>query len=163
MAGRPCTVCRHKDRREIEAAAATGKSTRSISMDFGVSEQSITRHLKGHAIRSMEKAAMASGARDLAAGLGLNEEVIDLQSRTLAILTKAEKSADTFGTALAAIREARGNLELLGKFTGKLRPESQVNVLVTSPDWLAMRERIAAALEPYPDALAAVREAIAGE
>lgn len=108
----------------------------------------------------MEKAALAIGMRDLAAGLGLNEEVIDLQARTLAILTRAEKQAKTHTRALLAIREARANLELLGKFTGKLRPDSQVNVLVTSPDWLAMRERIAAALSPYPEAREAVLKAM---
>ena len=160
MAGRPCTVCGHKDRREIEAAAARGEKARSISVDYAVSERALARHLSAHAVRSMEKALVAAGIRDLAAGIGLNEEVTELQARTLAILTKAEKSARTFGVAIGAIREARLNLELLGKFTGKLRPESQVNVLVTSPDWLALRERIAVALEPYPDALAAVQEAI---
>lgn len=111
----------------------------------------------------MEKAAVAIGMRDLAAGLGLNEEVINLQERTLAILTRAEKQAKTHTRALLAIREARANLELLGKFTGKLRPDTQVNVLVTSPDWLAMRERIASALGPYPDARAAVMKALADE
>jgi len=110
----------------------------------------------------MERAAFAVGTRDLAAGIGLNEEAVDLQARTLAILATAEK-AKQLPVALMAIREARGNLELLGKFTGKLRPETQVNVLVASPEWLALRERLADALEPYPDALAAVQEAIGGE
>lgn len=163
MAGRPCTVCHHKDRREIEAAAAKGQNARSISMDFDVDQQAVTRHLKSHALRSMEKALVAAGVRDLAAGLGLNEEIVELQARTLAILTKAEKSAQTYGVAIGAIREARANLELLGKFTGKLKPDTTVNVLVTSPDWLAMRERLADALVPYPEALAAVREAMRGE
>ena len=156
MAGRPCTVCTHRDRRDIEARAAGGDKARSISMDFGISEQALSRHLATHAIRSMEKAAMAAGAKDLAAGLGLNEEVIDLQARTLAILTKAEKSAKTHSRALLAIREARANLELLGKFTGKLKPETQVNVLVASGEWLAFRDRLYATLERFPDALAAV-------
>ena len=52
--------------------------------------------------------------------------------------------------------------ELLGKTRGEIRPE-QVNVLHASPDWLAMRERIADALEPYPDALETVRRAFSGE
>jgi len=162
MAGRPCTVCRHKDRRDIESRAAKGDTARSIASDFAVSERSLQRHLAGHAIRSMEKAAVASGARDLAAGLGLNEEVADLQDRTLAILTKAEKTAKTHGRALAAIHEARLNLELLGKFTGKLKPETQVNVLVM-PEWVSLRDRVLDALEPYPEALAAVLGAVDGK
>lgn len=160
MAGRPCTVCNHPKRREIELAAARGASARSISLDFGVTDQSLGRHMKAHASRAIEKAAAAAGIRDLASGLGLNEEMVSLQDRTLEILARAEKDSKTLSVAVGAIREARCNLELLGKLTGKLRPDTQVNVLVTSPDWLAMRERIASALEPYPEARADVLRAI---
>lgn len=140
-------------------AAVKGDTPGAISARFpNVSAGSVRRHLADHAPRSMEKAALASGAKDLAAGLGLNEEVLDLQARTLAILTRAEKTAKTHSRALLAIREARANLELLGKFTGKLKPDTQVNVLVTSGEWLAFRDRLYATLERFPDALAAVDE-----
>lgn len=52
--------------------------------------------------------------------------------------------------------------ELLGKTRGEIRPD-QVNVLVASPDWLALRERIIGALEAHPAALAAVQEAMYAE
>ena len=68
---------------------------------------------------------------------------------------------------MGAIREARGNLELLGKLTGELRergiqpaPQNTVNVLVTSPEWLKIRNVIARALQPFPEARAAVVEAL---
>ena len=43
----------------------------------------------------------------------------DLHARTLALLTKAEASNDVH-VALPAVREARGNLELLGRLNGSL-------------------------------------------
>lgn len=163
MGGRPCTVCKHPDRRDMEQRVSRGESAQSVASHFDVPARALQRHLASHATRSMEKAAVAIGMRDLASGLGLTEEAAALQDRTLAILTRAEKQAKTHTRALLAIREARANLELLGKFTGKLRPDTQVNVLVTSPDWLAMRERIGAALGPYPEAREAVMKALADE
>jgi hypothetical protein len=124
MAGRPCTVCGHPDRREIEAAAARGDTPSSISQRFAkVSDWSIRRHMADHAPKAMQRAIVAVGGRDLAAGIGLNEEAHALYDRTLAILEEAERTKQ-LPVALLAIREARGNLELLGKFTGKLKPET---------------------------------------
>ena len=145
----------------MEQSVSRGEPAQAVSSRYDVSARALQRHLASHATRSIERAAAAVGMRDLAAGIGLTEDAADLQDRTLAILTRAEKQAKTHTRALLAIREARANLELLGKFTGKLRPDTQVNVLVTSPDWLAMRERIATALGPYPEAREAVLAALA--
>ncbi len=84
-----------------------------------------------------------------------------LQGRTLAILKTAEEQAD-LRTALAAIREARGNLELLGKLAGQLHEqELRIAVVTASPDWLRLRGAILLALDPYPDARLAVVGALA--
>jgi len=107
--------------------------------------------------KAIAAAVAAVSLDELAAGVGLTQAAVDLQRRTLAILTEAEKSK-SLGFAIGAIREARGNLELLGKLTGKLKPDTQVNVLVTSGEWLAFRDRLYATLERFPDALAAVDE-----
>jgi len=158
MAGRPCTVCTGPKKDEVNAAIAAGKSIKSIAATSGHPRTTVRNHAESCVPRSLALAAGAAGLDDLAAGIGLGHAAVDLQRRTLAVLTKAE-TTEQLPVALDAIRTARLNLELLGKLTGKLRPDTQVNVLVTSPDWLAMRERIAIALEPYPEALAAVREA----
>ena len=78
----------------------------------------------------------------------------DLQRRTLRILDSAEKAGDR-RTALAAIREARGNIELLGKLAGELQEGQTVNVVV-SPGWQRVRATVITALLPYPEARAAV-------
>ena len=54
-------------------------------------------------------------------------QVRALQSKTLSILLQAEGAGD-LRTALAAIREARGNVELLAKLSGELDERPVVNL-----------------------------------
>lgn len=138
--GRPCTVCRHPERGEIEAALGRGEPNRRVAARFRLAESSLRRHLAEHAPRTVALADRAVARADLKAGLELTDQMADLQDRTLAILTKAE-DATKLGLALLAIREARGNLELLAKLTGKLRPEVKVDVavLVAHPAFLALK------------------------
>ena len=104
--------------------------------------------------------AQAKEAEMVAHADDLLEQVRDLQVRTFAILEAAEAS-EQHRTALSAIREARGNLELLAKLLGELDDRPTVNVLI-SPEWLELRTVIVGALEPYTDARGAVLRAIEG-
>jgi hypothetical protein len=54
-----------------------------------------------------------------------------------------------------AIREARGNLELLAKLTQQLDTRPTLNLLV-APEWLTVRAVLLEALAAYPEARAAV-------
>jgi hypothetical protein len=103
--------------------------------------------------------AAAARAAEVARGDGLLALVRGLLAKALGILKKAEDSND-YRTALAAIREARGTLELLARLQGELQDTTTVNVLVASPEWLSLRGAILAALEPYPAARAAVAKAV---
>ena len=71
------------------------------------------------------------------------------------------ESAGDLRTALAAISQARGNLELLGKLAGELDDRPVVNLNV-SPEWLELRTVIVGALEPHPEALSTVVGALEG-
>ena len=71
-------------------------------------------------------------------------QVTDLRDRAVAIRGKAEGSED-FRTALGAIREARGCLELLGKLAGQLQDAATINVIVT-PEWQQLQAAVLAAL-----------------
>ena len=77
-----------------------------------------------------------------------------MQGKTLGILLRAEGAGD-LRTVLGAIREARGNVELLAKLSGELDERPVVNLLI-SPEWLELRAVIVGALEPHPEALHAV-------
>jgi hypothetical protein len=88
----------------------------------------------------------------------LLDQVRDLQAHALDILERAEKAGD-LRTALAAISQARGNLELLGKLAGELDERPMVN-LNFSAEWLELRAVIVGALEPHPEARGAVLRAL---
>lgn len=128
---------------------------RSIAQQHGVSPDAVLRHKAEHLPRLLKR---AHDAEDVAQADDLLGQVRDLQARTLAILDKAE-AAGRLGTAVMAIKEARGNLELLAKLLGELDDRPQVNVLVT-PAWVELRGRILVALALYPEARTAVVEAL---
>jgi hypothetical protein len=46
--GRPCHVCRHKDRARIELAVASGRSHNDVAAEFGVSRFALNRHWSNH-------------------------------------------------------------------------------------------------------------------
>ena len=95
-------------------------------------------------------------ARALGAG-GYQVELGILTPRRAAELRDQAEAAGDLRTALAAIREARGNLELLARLLGELQEQQVVNILI-SPQWVTVRAAIVAALAPYPEARLAVSE-----
>ena len=70
------------------------------------------------------------------------------------------KHADPRELALKTAGQLQGQIELLAELLGELDERTQVNVLVASPEWLALRLAILRALEPYPQARLAVVEAL---
>jgi hypothetical protein len=155
---RSCTVCAHPKREEIDRALVEGVSAAEISGRYRtVGERAVRRHRSNHL---PAKLVMAEKAAEVAEADSLLDQVGDLQRRALAILDTAE-AAGELKTALSAIREARGNLELLAKLLGELDERPVVNLNVSS-EWLELRAVIVTALEPHPEALGAVVGALEG-
>jgi len=154
---RTCTICEHPEREAIDRALVGETSNLSLSSLFGVSESAARRH-KGNHLPA--KLAKAHEAEEVALADDLLRQVRALQSKTLSILLRAEGAGD-LRTALSAVREARGNVELLAKLSGELDERPVVNVLV-SAEWLELRAVIVGALEPYRDARESVLRAIEG-
>ena len=153
---RRCSVCTHPDRENIDEALVGATAISAISAKYrDISEDALGRHKANHL---PSKLVMAEKAKEVAQADSLLEQVRDLQGRALAILDQAEMSGD-LRTALGAIREARGNLELLAKLLGELSDAPQVNLNV-SPEWLQIRAVIVTALEPHPEAKNSVLRAI---
>src|SRR5215207_6681275 len=150
---RRCTVCDHPERHSIDEVLVTGAPYRSVAKQFELSESAVyrhkTEHLPAHLLkaREVEEAARADDLLD---------QVRNLQAHALDILERAENAGD-LRTALAAISQARGNLELLGKLAGELTDSPQVNVLVL-PEWTRLRTVLLEALTPYPEARASVAD-----
>ncbi len=102
--------------------------------------------------------AKAKDAVDVAEADSLLSRIEGLYKRTEAILEAAEEDKE-WGTALQAIRECRGNLELLGRVTKELENAPTLN-LTLNPEYLEVRALIVQALEPYPQARLAVADAL---
>ena len=117
---RTCTICGHPKRTEIDTALLRSDSLRNVVEHFSVSIGSLFRHRQRHLPVTI---AHAKEARETEMGENLMEEARRLHARALGILGKAE-AAGQLETALKAIREVRGILELLGKLDGQLEERS---------------------------------------
>jgi len=148
-------VCDHVERHGIDEALVTGAPYRSVAKRFELSESAVYRHKIEHLPAHLLK---AKEVEEVAHADDLLEQVRDLQAHTLDILERAEKAGD-LRIALAAISQARGNLELLGKLAGELDERPVVNLNV-SAEWLELRALIVTALEPHPAAHRAVLRAL---
>jgi hypothetical protein len=155
--GRTCSVCAHPDAFFINEELVLHKqSNRAITRQFGLSKDAVARH-REHIPRLLVQALEAEEASQADDLLG---QVRDLQRRTLAILDGAENDgADERRTALAAIREARSNLELLGRLAGELQEGTQIN-LSLNPEFVEFKTLVLLSLEDYPEAREALARAI---
>jgi hypothetical protein len=152
---RRCTVCDHPEKHGIDEVLISGAPYRSVAKQFELSESAVyrhkTEHLPAHLLR-------ARGAEEVAQADDLLDQVRNLQAHALDILERAEKAGD-LRAALAAISQARGNLELLGKLAGELDERPVTNISITA-EWLKLRAVIVDALNPYSEARGAVLRAL---
>ncbi len=154
---RTCTICEHPNRDEIDHLIINGNTFRHIASQYNFSYRAVKRHKDNHLNKKLAK---AKEVQEVVHANSLLGQVRDLQMRALNILDAAEGSGD-LRTALTAIKETRGCLELLGKLAGELQAGQVVNVLV-SPQWVTLRSVILESLEPFPEARLAVASALEG-
>lgn len=154
----PCTVCSSPSRPDIDRALVAGAVLRSVAQQHGLTVWSVKRHRDAHLPAAL---CQAQEAAELAEADSLLRQVKGLQAKTLQTLLDAEKKGD-HRTVLMAVREARGNLELLAKLLGELQQEGTIN-LVVAPEWVRLRGVIVLALAQYPDAQAALVAALEEE
>src|SRR5829696_5915156 len=111
---RSCPICDHEDLDEINAALASNERIRTIAERWSVRKTALMRHRNEHPPYSAieAKEAEAKEAEDDAPVDELLDQVRDLQERALAALEEAEE-AEELNAALRAIREVKGNLELM--------------------------------------------------
>src|SRR5215213_9087100 len=154
---RTCTVCGHEHRYEIEdILVSRSKPYRDIARRYGVSKDAVGRHVSEGHVSDLIK--LAADAERAARADGLLDRIEALHSRTLAILEATEETNE-HRTALAAIREARSNLELIGEVTKELNRAPTLN-LSLHPQYIEARTLIVEALDPYPQAKEAVVRAL---
>jgi hypothetical protein len=154
---RPCNVCTHDARKEIDEALITRKSFCAVSRTFSIGRDALRRHTKEHLPALLAK---AHAAGEIARADELIDKIKHLQERTERLLDKAELHGK-WHSAFVGVGQYRQNLELLGRLIGELEatPAVQINVLM-SDEWLELRSRIVAALEPHQEAREAVLRAL---
>lgn len=157
---------RHPQGKNIIKRLANGEPNSGILPDFpGITGDDLDyyRDNKLDKILSRSPELKAEIEGDL--GNDTLAEVRSLKTRTMEILDKAELAGD-LKTALLGIREARGCLEAILKAEGRIQEQNiniiQQNVLINNPEWIDLRTKITMALDPFPEAKAAVVDAIHG-
>jgi len=148
---RVCTICSHADRAALDTALVSGEALRGIARRFAVSEDALFRHRSDHIPVSLAKAKDAEAVADADDLLG---QIRELKRVAMHVLARAS-AADDLRTALLGIREARNCVETLLEVEGELDRRPVMNILV-APEWLAVRAALMIALDPFPDARAAV-------
>jgi hypothetical protein len=153
---RVCTVCKHAERESIDRALIDGESLRYVSKQYNVSYTALFRHKRDHLPATM---VQAQEAAEVAHADSLLDQVKQLQVKALKILADAELAGD-LRAAVGAIREARGNIELLAKLTNELPAQPTVNILVM-PEWVALRTKILLWMDAHhPDEKVSLAEAL---
>lgn len=167
--GRPCTVCRSNHRAEIDLALVTCLKTRAIAETYGVSEQALRRHRRRHLSPAQRAAIMTASRPDVidvealakSETTSLLANVVMQRARLFVLLDRAVALND-FKTAVAVEGRVKDNLELVAKLRGQLvqhHTVTRANILLTA-DYTRLRSAVHGALAPYPDARAAVVEAL---
>jgi len=107
-----CTVCRHQQRKEIDAALPHA-SDRGIAGRFNLKHSAVERHRKAHLLPQLARAAKRAelNAERLVVDL-VENHVVTMEQRDDAIAAR-----DRRATA-ALVREVRANSELLGRIVG---------------------------------------------
>ena len=157
-----CTVCQHENVLGIEAELAKKTPIRRIVAKYGASEGSIRRH-RENCMKEKMAIAKVNAEKELETScLPVIQQLRMLQESTLEILRGAK---DEY-ISLKASSEVRKNLELMARLTGEISPNGVtvgvgINLtLETSPEWADVQRRMVEALEPYPEARAAVVAAL---
>jgi hypothetical protein len=153
---RVCTVCDHDEGHSINVALVQRDgSYRTLAARYGLSQTALKRHAADHLPALLVR---AKGAVEVAEAGDLLSRIEALQGRTLALL-EAMEDTDNYGARLGAIREARANLELIGRVTRELESGPTLNLHLNA-EWVELRATIVRALEAHPEARDSVLRAL---
>jgi hypothetical protein len=158
------SITRHEARAQIERDLAIGLPLRRLAKKYGLSKDALHRHRK-KLPPQLRAAMLAQSLRpevDLEAlrtteseGLLVN---LAAQRAKLLLWQDAAASSEQFQVASAISAQVHRNLELVGKLIGEFSQHhisTSVSVLI-SPEYLELRSALLRALQPFPDARAAV-------
>jgi hypothetical protein len=116
---RECTICKHESRHEIDSALVSGiASIRTVSQQYGVSKDALTRHVRsGHIAKKIQKAQIA---RDAVEAENLLSRIQKHQDRFDKLIERVQKTGD-IDWELKVLHGLKEYLDLEGKATGAFR------------------------------------------
>lgn len=162
--GKRCQVCEHPQRAQIELGLARKTSVPALARKFDISKDALYRHRDNHMPPQL-KAALQTAAQPTEIDLeqlrhseseGLLQHLVAQRGR----LYHAQEEAMSLGD-FKAFTQIEGrvtdNLSLTAKLLGDLQTGgTTVNQLIVSPEYVQLRQALLQALQPYPEARAAV-------
>lgn len=156
--GPTCSICKSPMVEEINKRIASHEKLADISREFAVSEDALSRHKDKCIIKALSS---SPNTKDIINGDSLLDQLQKARDKAIDLLDMAIQAGDTkvYGAPSNYLREIREQIKLWAELEGRLASQPTVNVLVL-PEWITLRDRIVAALRPYPEALEAVRDAI---
>jgi hypothetical protein len=147
-----CTVCNHPRRPEIDAALAAGAPSTRLAALFNLSHDALQRHRASHLPDSLASTPGAEGPTPPPASL--LDQVRALQAMTLISIRTAMANGDV-RSVFSGVRAARANIELIARLLAQ-HGDAAAPDLARHPEWIALREALAEALAPFPEASSAV-------
>jgi hypothetical protein len=162
-----CRVCRHPERARIELLRISGVGLSTVAAQFGISTDSVWRHMSHH-VSEHDKAAYLADvpiAEMVARAADEGVSLLDFFKIVRGVLMQQFQLAaavnDRHATASLAGR-LNETLGLIGKLTGellKLAPGTVTNntaIFVNSPAFADLQSMLIRRLAIHPEALAAV-------
>src|ERR671932_1055967 len=144
---RPCTICTHEQRNEIERAVVLQTRYRKIATLYSVSESAISRHVRDHVLPYMARIREAERMKRAAT---LVDRLDEITSETRAILrTARDEGGPADDRALRAIKRLERQLELEAKILEVIKSAPTVNI-VNSPQWVAIENVTFEVLKNHP-------------
>jgi len=158
--GRTCTVCGHKDVEEINKQLLSGPPLRTIAAQFNLTKTSLIRHRESHIPDLLLKSNDIQNITSADALLARLEE----EAGFVRDMREAASAEGDIELALKAVDRALKCVDLYAKIRGLIQTQPQVNLqqvnIYDNPEWVELRTLIITALDPYPEARAAVVHAI---
>lgn len=154
---RNCSVCMHPKVEAINLALLSGSlPLRRIADKYGVSVGAVHRH-KQHIQPLKEEVIEVSDPS------AVMRQIQELNQRADLLYRSAVQANDRLNT-VRALKELREILSLYARLTGELSAQQNVvhQHLHITPEWASLRSVMLNALQPYPEARAALVAALEG-
>jgi hypothetical protein len=148
-----CKVCNHEEVNAINEKLVTGVPLRDLEKTYDVGRMSLFRHREKHLPKTLIK---AQALKEESAADDLLDRVEGLFDQAQDLMTIAKEDGK-YAPAVAALKECRANLELIGKLLGELKCGTQINIHY-NPQWVELKSTIYDVLKAYPEARLALVE-----